>query len=74
MRREKTDLGRAYMEWARFPLVEAEALGEPTPGYWCTSATCVLFTRTHPESYSETDRGTTAARWRLMCCSTPICG
>jgi inner membrane protein len=24
-----TDLGRAYMEWARFPLVEAERLGAP---------------------------------------------
>jgi inner membrane protein len=29
----KTDLGRAYMEWARFPLVEAEGLSEPGDGY-----------------------------------------
>jgi inner membrane protein len=26
-----TDLGRAYMEWARFPLVEAEHLSSPVP-------------------------------------------
>jgi inner membrane protein len=28
-----TDLGRAYIEWARFPLVEAERLNRPTPAY-----------------------------------------
>jgi inner membrane protein len=28
-----TDLGRAYMEWARFPLVEVEALNSPAAGY-----------------------------------------
>jgi inner membrane protein len=27
----ETDLGRAYVEWARFPLIEAEHLTEPTP-------------------------------------------
>jgi hypothetical protein len=26
-----TSLGRAYIEWARFPLVEAEALSTPNP-------------------------------------------
>ena len=29
----ETDLGRAYIEWARFPLVEAEELSEPESGY-----------------------------------------
>lgn len=28
-----TPLGRAYIEWARFPLVEAEHLTSPTPAY-----------------------------------------
>jgi inner membrane protein len=28
-----TALGRAYLEWARFPLVETEHLGEPNPCY-----------------------------------------
>jgi inner membrane protein len=28
-----TDLGRAYIEWARFPLVEAERLNQTTPAY-----------------------------------------
>jgi inner membrane protein len=28
-----TDLGRAYVEWARFPLVEVEEISEPAPGY-----------------------------------------
>jgi inner membrane protein len=28
-----TALGRAYIEWARFPLVDAETLTEPAPGY-----------------------------------------
>jgi inner membrane protein len=28
-----TDLGRAYIEWARFPLVEAERLNSPAPAY-----------------------------------------
>jgi inner membrane protein len=32
-----TDLGRAYMEWARFPLVEAEDLGESGTGARDTS-------------------------------------
>jgi len=28
-----TDLGRAYIEWARFPLVEIEHLNKPAPAY-----------------------------------------
>jgi len=53
---EKTGLGRAYMEWARFPLVETEDLGEPTPGYLVHfSDVRFFYPEGHPESHSEAD-------------------
>ncbi|MGC2209094.1 MAG: metal-dependent hydrolase [Candidatus Korobacteraceae bacterium] len=55
---EKTGLGRAYLEWARFPLVEAEALGEPTPGYLVHfSDVRFMYPDSPLESYSGTDSG-----------------
>lgn len=53
---EKTGLGRAYMEWARFPLVETEDLGEPTPGYLVHfSDVRFMYPDGHPESHSDAD-------------------
>ncbi len=59
----KSDLGRAYLEWARFPLVEAEALGDPTPGYLVHfSDVRFFYPDGHPDRYAGTDPATHPGR------------
>jgi inner membrane protein len=59
----KTALGRAYTEWARFPLAEAEALGEPSPGYLVHfSDVRFMYPDGHPERHSGTDPATRPGR------------
>jgi inner membrane protein len=46
-----TGLGRAYIEWSRFPLVESEPLAAPTPGYLVHfSDVRFMYPEPHPES------------------------
>src|SRR5208282_938833 len=53
----------AYLEWARFPLVEAEVLGEPTPGYLVHfSDVRFMYPDGHPERHSGADPATRRGR------------